>query len=162
MIRLSIVVPSTRGDLGALSRMLHACTWAGPRVEVVVRDSSGNATNAACLQDIACENCRLIVAPPCDARENRRQAIAEARGDFVFLLAEDDICFDRALALLPGVIESVAADPAIVGVAAPALRETPQGSEAFAYPNIDADDPLVRLSGYLSGRRASVSPLTCR
>ena len=150
MISLSVVIATLRDDLFALARVLQACSWAGPRVQIVVRDACGSAVRAELLHGIAQENCRLIVAPPCDARTNRREALREARGDFVCLLDDDALCFDRAIAMLPGVIEGVLADPAIVGVAAPALIETAQGAQAFAYPNIDADDPLVRLSGFLS------------
>ena len=156
MIRLSIVIPSNRDSLTAYSRILQAFSWAGPRVEVVVRDNSGSAAKAEFLGGIEHDNCRLIVAPPCTAHENRRAALNEARGDFVYLLADDDLCFDRALASLAGVVESVAADPAVIGVAAPTLIETAQGSQGVAYPNIDADDPLVRLSGYLSSQGPNV------
>jgi hypothetical protein len=156
MIRLSIVIPSNRDSLTAVSRILQACSWAGPRVEIVVRDGSGSAAKAACLRGIERENCRIVVAPPCDARENRRQAFALAQGDFVYMLSDDDVCFDRALTMLPGVIESVVADRTVIGVAAPVLIENTQGTQAFAYPNIDADDPLVRLSGYLSAERRNL------
>ena len=94
--------------------------------------------------------------PPGDALGDWTAALAEARGEFVRLLADDDILFDRALTILPGAIESAAGDASIIGVAAPTLIETPQGAEAFAYPNIDAGDALVRLSGYLSGDRPNV------
>ena len=156
MIRLSIVIPSNRDGLTACSRILQACSWAGPRVEVIVRDNSGSAAKARFLSGIERENCRLIVAAPCGAHENWREAFNEARGDFVYVLSDDDLCFDRALASLPGVIESIAADPAIIGVAASTLIETSQGSQGFAYPNIDADDPVVRLSGYLSSQGPNV------
>jgi hypothetical protein len=97
-----------------------------------------------------------VVVPPAEAYGGWCDALAEARGDFVLLMGDDDICFDRAMTMLPGVIESVAADAAVAGIAAPTLIETAQGAEAFAYPNIDAGDPLVRLSGYLSAERPNV------
>jgi len=148
MIRLSIVIPSSRAGLTACSRILQACSWAGPRVEIVVRDTSGDAAKGDFLRGVAHENCRLIVALPGDG--GLADALAAAQGDFVYLLADDGLCFDRALAMLPGVLESVAADASIVGVAAPVLLETADAAQAFAYPNIDAGDALVRLSGYLS------------
>jgi hypothetical protein len=150
MIRLSIVIPSNNHELTAYSRILQAFSWAGPRVEIVVRDTSGSAAKAAFLRGVVRENCRLIVAPPGEPHTNWSEALAAAQGDFVCFVSDDDICFDRAMAILPGVIESVATDSSVIGIAAPTLIETGQGAQAFAYPNIDASDPLVRLSGYLS------------
>ena len=153
MIRLSIVTPSSSHDLTSYSRILQACSFAGPRVEVVVRDESGSAAKADFLRGIEQENCRFTIVPPGEPPGDWTDALDTAQGDFVLLMADDDVLFDRAMTMLPGVIESVAADASVIGVAAPGLIETPQGAEAFAYPNIDADDPLVRLSGYLSADR---------
>jgi hypothetical protein len=156
MIRLSIVVASHGHDLASCSRILQACSFAGPRVEVVVRYQSGSATKADFLRGISKENCRFTIAPPGEARENWAETLAAAQGDFALLMSGDDVLFDRAMTMLPGVLESVAADASVIGVAAPSLIETPKGAEAFDYPNIDADDPLVRLSGYLSAERPNV------
>ena len=156
MIRLSIVIPSNGQDLACCSRILQACSFAGPRVEVVVRDQSGSAAKADFLRGIDHENCRFMFVAPGEARGDWTEALAAAQGDFVLLMSDDDVVFDRAMTVLPGVIESVANDASVIGVAAPSLIETPQSAEAFAYPNIDAGDPLVRLSGYLSVDRPNV------
>ena len=150
MIRLSIIIPSRGHDLSSCSRILQASSFAGPRVEVMVRDRSGNAAKAEFLRGIEQENCRFTTISSDDVGGDWTEALTEARGDFVMTIADDDVLFDRALIMLPGVVESVAADASVIGIAAPSLIETPLGAEAFAYPNIDADDPLVRLSGYLS------------
>ena len=86
MIRLSIVIPSNRDGLTACSRILQACSWAGPRVEVIVRDNSGSAAKARFLSGIERENCRLSVAARFGAHENWREDLNEARGDFVLVL----------------------------------------------------------------------------
>jgi len=156
MIRLSIVVSSNDHDITSCSRILQACSFAGPRVEVLVQDRSGSAAKAEFLRNIKQDNFNLTTARPDDARNDWTEALTKAQGDFVLVVADDDVLFDRAMTMLPGVVESVAADSSIIGVAAPSLIETAQGAEAFAYPNIDADDPLVRLSGYLSVDRSNV------
>jgi hypothetical protein len=156
MIRLSIVIPSRGHDLTSCSRILQACSFAGPRVEVVVCDRSGNAAKAEFLRGIEQENCRFTNVSPGDGRADWSDALAEARGDFVLVMDDDDVLFDRAMITLPGVVESIAADASVIGIAAPSLIETPLGVEAFAYPNIDAADPLVRLSGYLSADKPNV------
>jgi hypothetical protein len=156
MIRLSIVVSSNGHDITSCSRILQACSFAGPRVEVLVQDQSGSAAKAEFLRQIDRESCRLAIIPPGPARGDWTGALSAANGDFVLLMADDDVLFDRAMTMLPGVVESVAADSSVIGIAAPSLIETPFGAEAFAYPNIDADDPLVRLSGYLSVAQSNV------
>ena len=156
MIRLSIVIPSIDPDLASCSRILQACSFAGPRVEVVVRDQSGSAAKADFLRKIKQDNFNFTAVPPGGARGDWTEALADAQGDFVLVVADDDVLFDRAMTMLPGVVESVVADASVIGIAAPSLIETSLGAEAFAYPNIDADDPLGRLSGYLSGDRSNV------
>ena len=42
-MQLSILIPTHRNDLLACSRIAQACSWAGPKLEVIVRDNSGNA-----------------------------------------------------------------------------------------------------------------------
>ena len=156
MIRLSIVIPSSERDLASCSRAMQACSFAGPRVEVIVRDQSGNPAKADFLRTIKQDNFNLTTVSPGDVPGDWTEGLATARGDFVLVVAEDDVLFDRAMTMLPGVLESVAADASVIGIAAPSLIETPLGAEAFAYPNIDADDPLVRLSGYLSVERPNL------
>ena len=156
MIRLSIIIPSRGNDLASCSRIVQACSFAGPRVEVMVRDRSGNAAKAEFLRGIEQENCRFTTISSDDAGGDWTEALTEARGDFVMVMTDDDVVFDRAMIMLPGVVESVASDASVIGIAAPSLIETPLGAQAFAYPNIDADDPLVRLSGYLSADRSDV------
>ena len=156
MIRLSIVIPSRDPDPASCSRILQACAFAGPRVEVIVRDQSGSAAKAEFLRRLRQENCRFTTVSPGDVREGWTEALADARGDFILVMADDDVVFDRAMTMLAGVVESVAADASVIGIAAPSLIETENGAEAFAYPNIDADDPLVRLSGYLSVERPNL------
>jgi hypothetical protein len=138
MIRLSIIIPSNRDSPTALARIYQACSWAGPQTEVIIRDNSGSASKARFLTNIRRENCHIIVTDPCGPHENMWSAFDQAKGDFVFFLSDDDFCFDRAVAELPGKIEQVGDD--VVGVSGAIVIESGQGSGLVAY----SDMPTMR------------------
>jgi hypothetical protein len=148
MIRLSVVMPTNRDDLTAISRITQACSWAGPHTEVIIRDNSGSASKRRLLAQIEKENCHLITADPCGAHENGWKAIDRAQGDFVFLISDDDFCFERAIAELPGKIGEIRDDPSVIGITGAIVMDNSRGSSIVAYRNIGGDDPLARLSGW--------------
>lgn len=156
MIRLSILIPSNRVNLTAYSRIVQACSWAGPNLEVIVRDNSGSAAKRQMLAQIERENCQIIVSEPCGPFENWTQLLRLAQGDFVFFLSDDDACFDRAIAALPEMIEGIVDDQSVTGIAGACAIESLHGSSIVAYPDIDSDDALTRISGYLSSNGPSV------
>jgi len=116
MIRLSILMPSNRDNLTAYSRIAQACSWAGPYLEVIIRDNSGSATKRQMLARIERENCQIIVSEPCEAVENWTQVFRLAKGDSIFFLSDDDACFDRAIAALPAIIEGIVNDHSVAGI----------------------------------------------
>ena len=52
-MQLSILLPTHRHDLLAISRIVQACSWARPDIEVIVRDNSGNAEKRDLLAFLA-------------------------------------------------------------------------------------------------------------
>ena len=152
MIRLSIIMPSNRDDLRAFSRISQACSWAGPHTEVIVRDNSGSASKRRLLSQIERENCHLITADPCDAQENASKALERAQGDFVFLICDDDSCFDRAITGLPARIDQIGDDASVVGITGAVVIDNSKGSSVGAYRNVDSDDALTRVSAWLTAK----------
>ena len=69
-VKLSILFPTHRHSLLACSRIAQACSWAGPDIEVIVRDNSGNARKREMLANFQRDNCRIITVEPCEPREN--------------------------------------------------------------------------------------------
>jgi hypothetical protein len=129
---------------------MQACSWAGPNLEVIVRDNSGNAQKRELIARFQREHCRIISAEPCGPVENFTELLRIARGDFVYCLADDDFCFDRAIATLPGVFDRVSNDTSVVGVTGGYAVESSKGSSVVGYQNIESDDAAVRVAGYLS------------
>lgn len=156
MIRLSIVMPTNRNNLTAISRIAQACSWAGPQTEVIIRDNSGSDSKRLMLAQIENENCHLIVGKPCDPYENIWQAVAKATGDFVYFVCDDDSFFDRAIAELPAKIEEVRGDPSVIGISGIKIVESAQGSSIVKHPNIDSGDPLARMLAYLTAAHPSL------
>jgi|EndMetStandDraft_5_1072996.scaffolds.fasta_scaffold14486_5 hypothetical protein len=149
-VRLSILLPTNRRNLLACSRIAQACSWAGPQVEVIVRDNSGDARKRELLAHFQHENCKVITANPCEPRENFSEVLREATGDFVFCLGDDDFCFDHAIAELPGAIERIGSDPSIIGITGTYAIETVKGTSLASYANVDSDDARARVAGFLS------------
>lgn len=149
-MQLSIIIPSHRHDLTALSRIAQACSWAKPNLEIVVRDNSGNAAKRAALKHLQREHCTIVSVDECDPRENFAESMRLAKGEFVFVLADDDMCFDQAVSAMPGIIERIARDPTTVGISGPYIVEAATGSVVINYKNIDSADPVARVAGYLT------------
>jgi len=134
----------------ACSRIAQACSWANPNLEVLVRDNSGDAQKRALLPQFKRDNCNIIIAEPCDALTNFNELLKRAKGDFVFLLADDDYCFDHAIAAMPGVLHKIGNDRSVAGVTGLYAVETAQVSAIVAYQNVESDDVAVRIDNFLS------------
>ena len=149
-VKLSILLPTHRHSLLACSRIAQACSWAGPDIEVIVRDNSGNARKREMLASFERDNCRIITVEPCGPIENYSEILRQATGDFIFSLGDDDSFFDHAMGDLLGVIARIGDDHSVVGISGTYAIETSQATSLACYQNIDSDDARVRANGYLS------------
>jgi len=149
-LQLSILLPTNRHGPVAISRIAQACSWAAPKIQVVVRDNSGNAEKRALLPHFKREHCEIISVDPCEPLENYSELLRLAKGDFIFCMSDDDQCIDRAILALPEVIERSGGDPTVAAVTGAYALESPQGTSVFAYKDVDSDDPAARVAGYLS------------
>ncbi|HZP70789.1 MAG TPA: hypothetical protein VFB29_12665 [Pseudolabrys sp.] len=134
----------------AISRIAQACSWAGPKIQVVVRDNSGNADKRALLERFRGEYVEIVSVDPCEPPENFAQTLRLARGDFIFSISDDDQCIDRAIHALPDAIDRSCGDPTVAAVTGTYALEVPQGTSIVAYKDVDSDDPVARVAGYLS------------
>lgn len=155
-VQLSIVMPTHRRGLLVHSRILQACSWAGPEVEVIVRDNSGDADKRALLELIRADQCQIIVAEPCDGLTNFAELLGLAKAEFVLQLADDDFCFDRAMQMMPELLAGASGDPSVIGVTGAYAIETSQGSAVVGYPDVDSVDLAARINGYLNYNGANV------
>lgn len=148
-VQLSVLTPTNRHDLLTCGRIAQICSLAGPQIEVVVRDNSGDAQKRDLIARFQNEHCRVISADPCDPYTNMNELLRLAQGDFVFFVADDDLCFDRAIRELPALIDQVGQDPSVVGVTAAYAVETANGTSIDGYQGVESDDLKTRLVGYL-------------
>jgi hypothetical protein len=148
-MHLSILIPTHRDDLLACSRLAQACSWAGPELEVIIRDNSGSASKRELLGRFARDHCKIVFAENRGPVENYSETLKLAAGEFVYFVADDDLGFERAMAALPGVIASVAGDRTIVGMTGGYVIENSQRSAVVGYQNLDANDVTARVAGFL-------------
>lgn len=149
-MQLSILLPTNRHGPMAISKIAQACSWAGPRIQVIVRDNSGNAEKRALLKNLQRDYCQIISVDPCEGLENYSKLLELAQGNFIFSTSDDDQCVDRAIFALPDLIESSAKDMSVAAVTGSYALETPQGTSIVNYKDVDSDDPKTRVAGYLS------------
>lgn len=147
-MQLSVVIPTYRHGLQVCSRIIQACSWAGPDIEVIVRDNSGNADKRELLARFRAANCNIIAAEPCDALTNFAETLRLATGEFVLQLSDDDFCFDRAVHAMPALLAQIRDDHSIIGVTGAFAIESSQGSAVVAYPDVDSPDVSKRIAGY--------------
>lgn len=147
-MQLSILMPTHRAGLAAIARIAQICSWAGPDIEVIVRDNSGNAQKREIISRFQSENCRVVLVDPCEPLENMSEVLRLAKGEFIFCPHDDDLCFDRAINAVPGLIKQFGSDPLVAGFSGAVVIETPDGSHAVRYSNIDSDDAVARVDGY--------------
>jgi Glycosyl transferase family 2 len=149
-MQLSILLPTHRSGLLACSRIAQACSWAAPNIEVIIRDNSGDSKKRELLTQFDRDHCNIILADPCDPGTNFSEALRLAKGEFVFFLADDDFCFDHAIASLSAIIERFEKDPSVVGITGAYVAEASQGSSILSYQNVEAGDVATRVTGFLS------------
>lgn len=149
-MQISVLIGTNRSGLSACARIAQACSWASPNIEVIVRDNSGNDGKRELLARMRREHCNIILAEPCDALTNFSEILRLARGDFIFLAADDDFLFDHAIAALPPLIDGFGGDPSIAGITGGYLVESGQfGSSIMTYQDAESDDVTARVAGYL-------------
>jgi hypothetical protein len=146
---LSIIMPSHRDDWTAISRIAQVCSWAGPNVEVIVRDNSEKPGKRRLVERFQAENFRIVFAEECSAHDNGMQALALARGEFVFLVADDDTCLDRGIAAVVAAAETFADDASVAGITGAYVVEEERGSIFIKYPDVDSRDVVTRSFGYI-------------
>jgi len=149
-VHLSVLIATHRQGLQVCSRIIQACSWAGPDIEVIVRDNSGNAEKRELLARFNAENCNIIAAEPCDPLYNLAETLRLAKGEFVLQLADDDFCFDRAIQSMPVIVAKARDDRSIIGVTGAFAVEGSQGSAVVAYPDVDSPDLSKRIAGYFA------------
>lgn len=155
-VQLSVLLPTHRHDLMAISRIAQACSWAGPGIEIIVRDNSGNAGKREQIARFRRDNCTIVSVDPCQPLENFSELMRLAKGDFIFCIGDDDLCFDRAMAALPAVIDEFGKDLSVAGMTGAYALETSKGSAVVAYKDIESDSVTARVAGYLSFGHANV------
>lgn len=155
-MQLSILIGTNRKGLLACSRIAQACSWATPDIEIIVRDNSGDPKKSELLAQFRREHCNIILAEPCDALTNFSEILRLAKSEFVFLLADDDFCFDHAVAALPALIKQFEKDPSVAGVTGTYVVESSQGSSIVSYQDAESDDVVARVAGYLNYGGANI------
>jgi hypothetical protein len=148
-MQLSILVPTYRQGIGVVGRIAQACSWARPDIEVIVRDNSGNAKKRELISQFRGDHCNIVIVDRCEPFDNFLETFRLAKGEFTFMVADDDLCFDRAIEALPRFLEQFGNDTLVAGFSGHYAIETSQGTIVTKYADVDSDDVLARVTGFL-------------
>jgi hypothetical protein len=151
-VKLSIVMPTNRTGLSAWARILDACSCANDQVEVIVRDNSGDPRKADAISRLSGRNCRVIVAEPCGALENSEQAAGLAKGDFIFLVADDDLLPQLAIPPILKAIGRYSQDMSVAGITGDYIVQWSRKTTLVRYPPLDAAAAAQRIAPFLEAR----------
>jgi len=152
-MKLSFLVPTFRTGMEALATIMHVCSLAGPNVEVIVRDNSGDPEKAAFLQKLQTEHCHIYLAPFCSLYVNLSEAAKLAKGEFVFNVADDDYVDPLVVDAILQKIVSISDDPTYVGIIGDFLLSGTKGTELLTPEPIDGADALTRYKQFVASSR---------
>ena len=106
-----------RSPVLAISRIAQACSWAGPKIEVIVRDNSGDADKRALLSHFQREHCKIIIVRSVRAARELFGAPQAGQRRLYFLHVRRRSMHSTVQSLaLPEMIEQSGSDPTVAGV----------------------------------------------
>lgn len=149
-MQLSILMPTNRHDRATFARIVQATSWAGPKIEVIIRDNSGNPAKRALLERLETSNCSLVFAEPCSAEANFSETMRLAKGEFSLFVADDDHVCDHAIRMLPDKIDEVRGDKSVAALTGRYVMEGEKTSTPMAFPNTNSEDILTRIAGFVN------------
>ena len=117
---------------------------------MIVRDNSTDEHKRSLLPQFARDNCSIILAEPCDMRTNILEILWKAKGKFIFIMADDDFCFDHAIPIISRMLDEHGNDPSLAGLTGAYAVETSQRSAVLEYKNVDSADVTQRVAGFIN------------
>jgi hypothetical protein len=147
-MKLSIVMASHGTGSLVNANILNLCCMGMDGVEVIIRDNSGNEDKREFLRQIKEKNCRIISVDECSGAENHRSLLKEAKGEFVFVTADDDSVNGYAIKPLLQEIEKIRDNPEMIGVTGVFIKEEATTNHFVPFNKFDLPSPLDRFRGY--------------
>jgi len=138
-----------------MARVLELASLDPAKFEIIVRDNSENSLKAEILSKVKSSALKLLSAPNRGAFENPVEALREATGDYVFLVADDDWISARGFQQLHTLAERAVTDPTVASLTGTYLVDSTDGAGLFRYEELDALSAEKRLESYLSANTSN-------
>ncbi len=154
-MKLSVLMPSHNVGARVNVNILNACSMGMDGVEVIIRDNSGNEEKRQFLSKIHEKNCKIISVDECPGVDNHRHLLEEAKGEFVFVVADDDFPNAMAIPSILAEIEKIRDQPDVVGTTGVFIMDVNDetNSTFVNFNTFDAPSPLQRFQNFLDSDR---------
>jgi hypothetical protein len=151
-MKLTFFVPTFRTGVGPYAAILNVCSFAGPEIEVVVRDNSGDAAKQQFLSRFRSEHCHIHSVPTCTPYENLKESVKLTHGEFIVGVSDDDFFDPMAVPPLLKKVSEIIDDPSYAGVSGDIVYSSPQGSPVMKMLPLEDQSAARRYANHtLSG-----------
>lgn len=149
-------MPTHRSSPSAIARILELAALDSDKFEVIIQDTSGDPTKRAMLETVQPNSLSLHFVENAGIFSNAQRALQRATEDFVFIAADDDWIFIKAMQQLHAVVAQIAEDQSIVGVTGGYIIEYASANRTFHYDDLNAPQGANRVLGFLRANTSNV------
>ena len=147
-MKLSIIMPSHNVGAQVNINIMKACSMGSDDVEIVIRDNSGDEEKRKFLSQINGKNCRILSVDECPIDENYKSLMNEARGEFAFLISDDDLPNGFALPAIIQEIERVKGDASIIGITGISMFDEAAQTNFALFKGFDSQESADRMKAF--------------
>ncbi|MBK8763189.1 MAG: glycosyltransferase [Burkholderiaceae bacterium] len=147
---LSLLMPTNRASVPALSKVLHVASLASADIEVVIADNSGDDAKRRLLAGLRSDTVKVVSTEPTAPRVNAQRVLDESSGKWIQFIADDDYLIESGLRKLASFAEAIEDGSGVVAATGGFFVESPNGVSSLRYAGLDAPRGLDRLRAFVS------------
>ncbi len=147
---LSLLMPTNRATVPALSKVLHVASLASDDIEVVICDNSGDAAKREMLASLKQDGLKIVCTDPTPPRENARRVLDESSGNWIQFIADDDFLIQSGVRELARATANIGDGTGVVAAAGGYFVESTKGLTSLRYQGLDAPRGFDRLRSFVT------------
>lgn len=149
-MKISVVCPTNRRSISSYARVCELLSLDPKKFEVIIRDNSECEKKSRFLGSLSLENHQILIVPNNGFKENFSEASKLAKGDYLLFIADDDWFFKSGLEMLHELAVNSQNNKSLTALTGTYLVSSSRGIGSMSYSELDSDNPLSRMQGYLN------------